>query len=374
MKVKIEIDTKTFIRFWLVVIGFALVGIAIYSARSALLIVGIAFFLAIALSPYVNKLAKILSGKKSHRVLSTALAYITVVLALGSLLFIIIPPVVEQMAKFAQNVPAWLDTITKQSSGLSYLVERYGLQDSYGQVLDSLKGSATHIATSVGSNLITGISSVASIVVACVVVFVLTFLMLVEGPAWIDKLWSMYHDRKKMERHRTLINKMYGMLTGYVTGQLSVAAIAGVAAGLMAFILSFIFNVSSSLAIPAGTIAFVMSLIPMFGAFIGGTVICLVLLASSFQAALVYLVFFVIYQQIEGNLIGPHIQSKRINLSPLVILIAITIGVYLFGILGGIISIPIAGCINILIEYFYAERALKLAEAKKSKTSQRIPK
>ena len=79
MKVKIEIDTRTFVRFWLVVIGFALLALTIYSARTALLIIGAAFFFAIALSPSVNYLANKLPSKS--RVLSTAMSYIVVVLA-----------------------------------------------------------------------------------------------------------------------------------------------------------------------------------------------------------------------------------------------------------------------------------------------------
>ena len=59
-----------------------------------------------------------------------------------------------------------------------------------------------------------------------------------------------------------------------------------------------------------------------------------------------------IYQQVENNVISPAVQSRTISLSPLAILVAVTIGIYVFGIAGGIISIPIAGCIKILIEEY----------------------
>ena len=80
MKVRIEIDTQTFVRFWLVVIGFALAGLLLYNARVALIIIGTAFFLALALSKPVAKLAKLLPGKS--RVGGTALAFTLIVVLL----------------------------------------------------------------------------------------------------------------------------------------------------------------------------------------------------------------------------------------------------------------------------------------------------
>ena len=73
-------------------------------------------------------------------------------------------------------------------------------------------------------------------------------------------------------------------------------------------------------------------------------------------AAVVYAIYFVVYQQIENNFISPHIQAKRIDLSALMVLGAVTIGLYMFGIVGGIIAIPIAGSLRILIEEFLEHR------------------
>lgn len=81
MRTRIDIETQTFVRFWLVVIGFALAALAIYSARDALVILGVAFFLALALNKPVSTLAKYLPGKS--RVGGTAIAFIIVVALLG---------------------------------------------------------------------------------------------------------------------------------------------------------------------------------------------------------------------------------------------------------------------------------------------------
>ncbi|MFZ1317146.1 MAG: AI-2E family transporter, partial [Candidatus Saccharimonas aalborgensis] len=82
----------------------------------------------------------------------------------------------------------------------------------------------------------------------------------------------------------------------------------------------------------------------------------LLLLINSVPAAVIFAIYFLIYSQIEGNFIAPTIQSRRIELSPLAILAAVTIGIYVFGITGAIISIPVAGCIKVLVED-YLERS-----------------
>lgn len=355
MNVKIEIDTKTFVRFWLVVIGFGLVAFTVYSARIALIILGSAIFFAIALSPSVNRISKILP--KRSRVFSTAISYIAVVLAIGVFAFLIVPPIVDQTVKFAQSVPNLVDTAAKQYDGVNSLIARYNLQPEFTKVVNSIKDGATTFASSFGSNLLTGIGSVFATVAAIILVLVLAFLMLVEGPTWLNRLWDSYKDKERMERHASLLKRMYSVVTGYVMGQLTVSALAGVVSGLVVFILSLFFNVPSSLAIPAMAIVFVSSLIPLFGSTIGAVLLTAILLLNNVTAAIIFILFFVVYQQIEANYISPKIQSKRIDLSPLAILASVTVGIYLFGIAGGIISIPIAGCINILaIDYFSSRK------------------
>ena len=334
MKTRIEIDTKTFVRFWLVVIGFALVALAIYSARTALIIIGSALFLAIALSKPVNLLTKILPGKS--RVLSTALAYVVVIGLLGVIVFLVIPPIISQMTKFAETVPDLVNSATRQYAGASDFISKYNLQPQVDKLVTSFKDGMT----GVGSSLVSGVGSLLATITASILVLVLAFLMLVEGPTWLSKLWAAYDDREQMAAHRKLLGRMYNVVTGYVVGQLSVSAIAGTVAGIAVFTLSMIFSsIPVDLAIPSAMIVFVSSLVPLFGAMIGATLVSLILALNSVSVAVIFLVFFILYQQVEANYISPTIQSKRIDLSALIILIAVTVGVYLFGIAGGIISL-----------------------------------
>jgi predicted PurR-regulated permease PerM len=348
MKVRIEIETKTFVRFWLVVAGFLLALQIIISAQTALIIIGSAFFLALALNRPVSALANILPGKS--RVGGTAIAYVIVVGLIGVFLSFVVPPIIEQTARVVGSLPTVVDQVQGQWKGLHTLVQHYGLEGQLDQALNSVKANATGWAASFGSNVISSLGSLFSVVTALFLVLVLSFLMLVEAPRWLSTIWSVYNDEDRMEYHQKLASRMYNVVTGYVTGQLAVSGIGAFFAGLTVFIISFIFNVPHNLALPTVAIAFVLSLIPMFGATIAGVLICLLLALNDVTAALVFAAYFVIYQQIENNFISPTIQSKTVELSALAILGSVTIGLYLFGVAGGIISIPIAGCIKVLLE------------------------
>lgn len=352
MKVQIEIDTKTFVRFWLVVIGFALAAMAIFSAREALMIVGISLFLALALNIPVSQIAKRLPGKS--RVGATAISYVAVVTLLFAVIFLVVPPIVQQTAKLANNLPEFVETATTQWSGLQGFIDTYGLQPQVDQALESLQESTSSWASNVGQAVISGVGSVLSFFVSAFLVLVLTFLMLIEGPKWLDRLWSLYRNPSRVKKHKSIAQRVYGVVTGYVTGQLTVSAIGAGVAGLAVFILSFVFpEVPANLAMPTAAITFLLSLIPMFGATIGGILVTALLAFNNVPAAIIYGVFFIIYQQIENNFISPHIQAKKIDLSALAVLIAITIGLYMFGILGGLISIPIAGTIRVFFEEYF---------------------
>lgn len=354
MKVRIDIETRTFVRFWLVPVGLLLALTAIVAAQQALIIIGTALFLALALNRPVSALANVLPGKS--RVGGTAIAYVLVIAFIGLFISFVVPPVVEQTAKVVESVPTVVEQVQSQWKGLNEVVQRYGLEGQVDQAVNSVKDSAADWAKSVGSNVVSGVGSIFGFVTALFLTLVLSFLMLIEGPRWLKLIWNTYNDDERMLHHQELTSKIYHVVTGYITGQLAVSGIGAFFTGLTVFIISWIFNVPHNLALPAAAIAFILSLIPMFGATIAGVLICLLLAFNDISAAVVFAVYFIVYQQIENNFISPTIQSKTVELSALAILGSVTIGLYLFGIAGGIISIPIAGSIKVLLED-YLERA-----------------
>ena len=365
MKVRIEIDTKTFVRFWLVVIGFAGVILALYSARAALIILGTSLFLALALNGPVSRLARHLPDR--NRTLSTAISFFAVMLFLGAVIFLVIPPIVQQTVKFIDSAPEMVRTLSTQWQGFGDIVEKYHIQPQVDQAVASMQADAARWVAGFGKNFVSGIGSAFALFAASLLVLALTFLMLVEGPEWMKRIWGLYRDERRLRHHKHIVNRMRQVVSGYVGGQLTVSGIGAVCAGATVFVLAqFFHEVPANLALPTIAICFVLSLIPMFGATIAGVIVSLLLAFNSLPAAIIFVVYFVVYQQLENNIISPRIQSKRIELSPLAVLAAVTVGLYVFGIAGGIISIPIAGCIKVLIES-YLERSREARNQERSK-------
>src|SRR5690606_8152095 len=180
-------------------------------------------------------------------------------------------------------------------------------------------------------------------------------------------------DNARLKRHHEVVQQMYRVVSGYVTGQLLIAAIAGTGSAVVVLILSAFFDLPANLAMPIAAVVFVGGLIPMFGATIGGIIAIALLAFNDIPAAIIFAVYFVIYQQVENNFISPVVQSRTVDLSARTVLVSITIGLYLFGIVGGIISIPIAGCIRVLTNY-YLEHTRREREKKDNKSLRKFAK
>ena len=152
MKTRIDIDTKTFVRFWLVVIGLGLAIYATYLASTALLIIGISFFLALALNGPVSRISKRLPGKS--RVGATAIAYIAVVAVLGAIITLVVPPMVHQTARFAQTLPAVVQDATSEGQAIRTFIDEYNLQPQIDEAVASIQDSTTALARNVGQGLL----------------------------------------------------------------------------------------------------------------------------------------------------------------------------------------------------------------------------
>ena len=357
MKVRIEIDTKTFVRFWLVVIGFGLAGLAVYSAKDALVLLGVSLFLALALNRPVAAIARKLPGKS--RLGGTALAYVTLILLLGCVVWFVVPPIVQQSAKFVESMPSLIDQAGSQWHGVNSFIDKNNLRPQVDAMLENLKQQSSSWAASVGTNILSSVGSLASFVGSLFLVIVLSFLMLLEGPTWMRRLWGLYNDQSKMENHKKLAGQMYNVVTSYVSGQLTVSGIDAVLSGFVVFVLSMAFPaVDSNLAMLTVMATFILTLIPMFGATLAGILISLLLFFNNVTAGVIYAIYFIVYQQIENNFIAPSIQSKKLELSALMVLSSVTIGLYVGGLLGSLIAIPAAGVARILLEN-YLEQAKK---------------
>ncbi|MDR0957431.1 MAG: AI-2E family transporter [Candidatus Nomurabacteria bacterium] len=348
-KVKLVIDTNTFVRFWLVSLSFVAAIAAIWLACNAIIMVLVAFFLAIALNRPVSFIARHLPGKS--RVLATLLAYVVVVAIILLLFFNVVPIFVEQIAKFLEAFPQTIKSMQEGSSWFSDLLVQYNLESSWSNWLRELQTNFGQVASGLGGSFVGILNGLVNTIINIVFVVVLTFFMLIEGSEWEKKFWRLvYKDADKRKRHQAIVGKMYDVVSSYVSGQLLVAAITATATMACIAILSQFFPaIQLPLILTAWLVLFLMMLVPMFGAFIGGAVITLLLALYAWPAAIIYMIFLIIEQLITSNIVSPKIQSKRLNVSALIVLVAIIFGLQVAGIFGALVAIPVAGCIMVLV-------------------------
>lgn len=347
---RVTVDTKTFIRFWLVILGFGAAGLLIWKASLGLLIVGAALFLALAISPLVRKLSKLIPSKGNK--LPIAVAYTIVIACIIAFIMVVVPTIVNETVRFAKNFPTTIEHVTENLSWINDAGEQIGIHNLQDQLVSGVSGFAASVTDNLGTNIINSLGTLATVISAVILVLVLTLFMLTEGPSISAMFWGNFKNNKRASKAEHVISRMANVISKYVSNALTVAMINAAATAIVVFILCLIFRLSPGLALPFGLITGVFSLIPMFGSFIGGALVALLLAFNVWGAGLAFIIYTIIYLQIEANVISPKVQGKGLQLPALVVLASVTIGVYTFGLLGAILSIPIAGCVKVLLEEY----------------------
>lgn len=367
MSKQVETDFKTFIKFWLVPLIIAGILFFLYKAVTGLILIGISIFLALALKPLVRKVNGFFTNHfgrdKKHETASAVLAYLIVVLAIGAIVAIVGPVVVNETTKFIQKFPETFENTFGGWDGVNNIGKTIGIEDLHAEIDNTIVRVSNDILSAMSNNLLSSVSGLADIITKVILTLVLTLLFLLEGPDMMESLWSKLgagdENDKPVKIARRITTRMANVVSTYISRQVLIAMLDGCASATIVFILSLILGFSPNLAIPMGMITMLFYLIPMFGQFIGGTLVTVLLFFSSPLAALIFAIIYVTYAQIENNIISPKIQGNALNLRPVVILSAVVIGMYMLGLLGAIVAIPIAGCIRVLIDEYPNIRATR---------------
>ena len=368
MKVKIEIDTKTLIRFWLVIFGFIIFAGLIWVAKDVLIMIIIAAFLALALNDPVARITKILPGSNKNRVAATAVAYLTIVLILGALISLLTPIIDDQVKHFSKDLPQIVKNYTGEESGVRRFIVENHLEGMISQAVDSITRSINSSVSKLGDFFFGSIASIVGWLISLFMILAMAFLMLVEGPDLIDKIFKVFYTDKTLEKdHRRILSRMYGTVSGYVSSIVTICSISATCGSIATAILALIFGLPIALVPPIAVLLFIFGMIPMVGATIAGLLSAVILGLNAPTAGLFFLIYFLIYQQVENNVISPMIQARNNQLSALIIFVALTIGVYAFGLLGALLAIPLAACIKILVQEQLKSRKRRTREENSEK-------
>jgi predicted PurR-regulated permease PerM len=295
----------------------------------------IAAFIAVAMSGPVNLLAR-----RMKRGLAIALSYLALIMIPIGLGALIIPSLVNQIEEFADNVPAYAQDVTEfvnENETLNDLNDKYDFTGELQSVADDLPskiGDAAGVLQDIGVGVVNSIF-------ATVTILILSIFMVAGGPRWAE---AFVNAQSVDRRHRIerALRDVANAIGNYVAGALVQATLAGVTSYIVLTILGAPF---------AGPLALVVAffdLIPVVGATIAAVLIAVVMLFVNFPVALIiWVVWALIYQQIENYLIQPQIQRRAVQVEAFVVLVAVLFGSTLFGVLGAVLAIPIAATLQI---------------------------
>ena len=198
--VDVEIRPWVVIRTALIAAGLFVAAGAIGKMSGPLTLITTSFFLAVALNPSVSKLSKFML--KGSRALSVAVAYLVVVGFLSSLILTVIPPVTKQIGNFANQAPAIINDIQNNTdSRAGRFIERFSLEDEVDKAATTVKSKLGDIGNFAFSSAQTALT----VLINTITVLVLTFLMLVDGPIMMRKMFGRYKDKDVRRRHEELL-------------------------------------------------------------------------------------------------------------------------------------------------------------------------
>ena len=310
----------------------------------------VSLFLAMALNPAVDWFMR--HGIK-RRGYAAALTYVLALVAIGAIAYAFIPTLVNQVNEFVQAVPGYVDDLTKGRGRLGFLGTKYHIVEKIREQVK--EGGASRVLGLTGA-AISITKSVISLVVATITIAFLTFFMLLEGPTWMDRIFGLLPEPSR-PRWRKVGYDVYRTVGGYVTGNLVISLVAGTLTTVV------LLAVGVPFAVALGVIVALLDLIPLAGATIAGVIIGTVAFLHSITAGIVVVVFFVVYQQLENHFLQPVVYSRTVQLSPLVVLVAVLVGAKLAGILGALGAIPVAGAIQVLLIDWHQHRRARAPTA-----------
>ena len=326
-----------------ILLGVAVVLYVLYVARHVLSWLLIALFLALALNPAVEWFQRRGLGRGS----AAGVTFVIAILAVVGLGWLFIPTLVDQVNSFAEKVPDYIRDLTHGRGRLGFLETKYHIVERVKTAVHN--NGVGKLAIGAGAALAVTKSVISAVVATLTIVF-LTFFLVLEGPMWVERIFTLVADDKQ-PRWRTVAHDIYRTVGGYVTGNLLISLIAGISSGIVLWATGVPF------AIALGLLVGLLDLIPLAGATIAAVVVVLVALAAQgVTAAIIVGVFFVIYQQVENHLIQPLVYGRTVQLSPLAVLVSVLIGAELAGVLGALAAIPIAGALQVLLVDWRAHR------------------
>lgn len=307
----------------------------------------IATFLAVALSRPVYVMERFM--RRGPAIASVFVGMLLIPVAIGALVF---PPIVNGADELARNAPSYARDVTRyveDNRRLRKLDQDYDVTAKLRQEahdLPSRLGDAATVLRDVGFGIVNS-------VFALVTILILTGFILSGGGRWVAA-GLRYLPEDRAQRTEKVLQRSARAVGSYVAGAMAQAALAGVLTYVVLSLLGVPF------AAPLAVAIFFLDLIPLVGATVGAVLVALVTVFNDFPTdTIIWIIFAIVYQQLENNLIQPQIQKRAVDINPFLVIVSVLFGSTLLGILGALVAIPIAASIQIAVREYADMRGIQ---------------
>lgn len=317
---------------------------ALASASQVFIIILIALFLATGLNPAVEALRR----RGLTRGLSVTIIFFSVLTFVGLFLALAVPPLVKQSAHLINIAPSLLQDL-KSNPTLAQLNDNYAIIDAIQARVESVTSDGTLLISAFGGVIGVG-KTVLSGTFTGLTILILTLYFIVSLPE-MTSIGLKLAPASRRPRIALLTEAIISRVGAFVGSQILISFLA---ATFMTF-LALILGMPSPVAI--GIIIFICGLIPLIGHVLGSVIFTIIATTQSVSIGLIAFITYVLYVQVENYLLTPRIMKHTLSLPGAVTIVAALIGTSLLGLVGGLLAVPIAASIILILEEVVFPRA-----------------
>lgn len=340
---------RTVLLTTLTVLSVVVVVGLLYLLRGPISWIVVAGFIAVAVSGPVKWCERRMSRGKA-----IAVVYLTLLLVPALIGLIVVPPIVRAAGNLVDQAPDYAADLQKTVSENKTLND---LDDNF-HIVDQIQKSADELPQKLGSaaswlgDLGLGIVNSAF---AAVTILIFSVFLVANGRRWVEALLVLGPGDRR-DRLRSVLDRMADAVGSYIAGALFQALIAGLLTWVVLLILGVPF------AAPLAVLVGLFDLIPMVGATLAAVVVGIVTLFQDFPTVtIIWIVWSIIYQQVENTLIQPRIQKRAVGVHPFMVMVAVLCGGTLLGVAGALLAVPVAASLQIGVAEWWQWRAERRA-------------
>ena len=317
---------------------------ALASTSQILVLIIVALFLATGLNPAVLAVQR----RGLSRTKSVAIVFAAVVLFLIFFLAVVVPPVISQGSHLINSAPTLLSDL-KNNTFIADLEKQFHIIEMLQEKLKSVTQDGSLLISTFGGVIGVG-KTVISGTFTALTIIVLTLYFITSLPEAID-LGLRFVNASRRDRVSRLTHAVIGQIGAFVGSQILIAFLAA----FFVLIMSFAIGLPSPFAI--AMVVLVCGLVPLIGHFLGCGVVTIIALSQSITTGIIAFLLYVLYVQIENYIVTPKIMKRTLSVPGAVTIISALIGTSLLGLIGGLLAVPVAASVILILDEVVFPRA-----------------